>query len=257
MSVTAVNFFIPCTLLALGAISGSFAGVIAERAYTGQSWKAGRSRCNACTRALGAGDLIPIVSWLVSGGRCSACSAKIPTGYLYMEIALALSFVGAYHVTGLTLALVPFLFALIALAVIVMYDLRHMIVPASFSASLITFALLYIILAYHDLRSLGLTLMIAGVLAFLIFLFYALSGGRIMGLGDTPVTFGLALLTGVLAPSGLIFSFWIGAVVGILVLLGKPRGSRMGIEVPFVPFLAAGFLLSLFTGWNIFPFIGF
>jgi prepilin signal peptidase PulO-like enzyme (type II secretory pathway) len=62
---------------------------------------------------------------------------------------------------------------------------------------------------------------------------------------------GLSLLVGpsVVLP-GVLFSFWIGALYGIVVLVSTPRGHRMGIEVPFVPFLALGFLLAFFTGWN-------
>lgn len=250
-----MTFIIVCTFLVLGAIAGSFAGVIAERAYTGQSWQSGRSRCNACTRALRAADLVPIISWVVSGGSCRACSAKIPAGYLYMEIALALSFVGAYWSVGVTPALVPFLISLVTLAAIVLYDLRHMVVPTAFSIYFVLSALLYAGLVSGDARSFGLTLFVSGVIALVLFLFYALSGGRVMGLGDTPVVFGLSLLTGTLAPSGLILSFWIGAAIGIVLLLGKRAGSRMGTEVPFVPFLAVGFLLAFFTGWNIL-FIG-
>lgn len=242
--------------LALGAVSGSFAGVIAERSYTGQSWKAGRSKCNACTRALSAGDLIPIVSWLASGGKCSACKAKIPSGYLYMEIALGIAFVGAYYVVGLSLALIPFLLALIMLSAIVLYDLRHMVVPTGFSVSFISFACIYAVLVATSIPNFGLTLMTSGGVALVLFLFFALSGGRAMGLGDTPVAFGLSLLAGTLAPSGLLYSFWIGAVVGIFLLLRATRGTRMNSEVPFAPFLASGFLLALFTGWNILSLIG-
>lgn len=248
------TFFAPFIILALGAISGSFAGVIAERAYTGQSWKTGHSRCNACTRTLTAVDLVPVLSWLFARGKCRTCGARIPAGYLYIEIAVALSFLGAYHAVGLTPALAPFLLALVVLAAIVLYDLRHMIVPVAFSTCFVALALIYALVAHPDVRTFGLTLLTAGAIAFLIFLFYALSGGRVMGLGDTPVAFGLSLLAGVFAPSGLLFSFWIGGTIGIIVLLGRRPGTRMGIEVPFVPFLAAGFLLALFTQWNIFPF---
>ena len=76
-----------------------------------------------------------------------------------------------------------------------------------------------------------------------------------MGLADTPLVFGLALLVGSAALSGFVFSFWIGAVIGILILLRRPAGTRMGVEVPFAPFLAAGFLLAYFTQWNPFTFI--
>ena len=74
-----------------------------------------------------------------------------------------------------------------------------------------------------------------------------------MGLADAPLAFGLSLLVGPIALSGFIFSFWIGALIGIVVLLRRPVGSRIGSEVPFAPFLAAGFLLAYFTQWN--PFI--
>jgi prepilin signal peptidase PulO-like enzyme (type II secretory pathway) len=37
-------------------------------------------------------------------------------------------------------------------------------------------------------------------------------------------------------------------------LVGRPKGHRMGIEVPFVPFLAVGFLLAYFTQWTPFLF---
>jgi prepilin signal peptidase PulO-like enzyme (type II secretory pathway) len=242
---------------ALGAISGSFAGVIAERSYTGQSWKAGRSRCNSCARLLTGADLVPVLSWLVSKGKCRTCGAGIPAGYLFIECTLALSFFFAYRMLGASPALVPFLLALVVLAAIVIYDLRHMVIPSAFSAWFTVFALIYAFLAYPSLPVFGLMLIIAGVIGLVLFLFYALSGGRVMGLGDTPVAFGLSLLTGLLAPSGLIYSFWIGAGIGIIVLFMRPRGHRMGIEVPFAPFLAAGFLLASFTGWNIFPLIGF
>jgi prepilin signal peptidase PulO-like enzyme (type II secretory pathway) len=78
-----------------------------------------------------------------------------------------------------------------------------------------------------------------------------------MGLGDAPVAFSLALLVGsAYAFAGLIFSFWIGALFGIGLLLARRGGPTMGIEVPFVPFLAAGFLLAYFTQWNPFPLFG-
>jgi leader peptidase (prepilin peptidase) / N-methyltransferase len=93
--------------------------------------------------------------------------------------------------------------------------------------------------------------MTAGVIGSGFFLLHYFSKGRAMGLGDSPVALALALVTGgSLAIAGLLFSFWIGAVVGIGILVATPKGHRMGIEVPFVPFLAAGYLLAYFTQWN-------
>jgi prepilin signal peptidase PulO-like enzyme (type II secretory pathway) len=82
---------------------------------------------------------------------------------------------------------------------------------------------------------------------------YALSRGRWMGLGDAPIAFSLSLLAGSHAIAGLLYSFWIGGAIGVFILVLAKRGHRMGIEVPFVPFLAAGYLLALFTQWNPLP----
>ena len=76
-----------------------------------------------------------------------------------------------------------------------------------------------------------------------------------MGFADAPLAFGLALLTGSVALTGFVFSFWIGAAVGIVLLARRPSGSRMGVEVPFAPFLASGFLLAFFTQWNLFSYV--
>ena len=76
-----------------------------------------------------------------------------------------------------------------------------------------------------------------------------------MGLADAPLAFGLSVLTGSTAVSGFVFSFWVGAVIGIVLLLRRPRGSRMVVEVPFAPFLAIGFLLAYFTQWNLFALV--
>lgn len=236
---------------ALGAVLASFMAVIAERLYTGQSWVRDRSRCNSCSNVLSARDLVPVLSWISSKGRARCCGARVPAGYAVGELLLGMSFALAFHALGLTLPLVPFLFALTTLAFIVMYDLRHTVVPSVASTLLILFALAYAALYSGSLAHLGITLLVAGVISLGFFLLYFLSRGRAMGLGDAPVALTLGILVGPsLAIAGLLFSFWIGALVGIAILVSAPKGHRMGIEVPFVPFLAAGYLLAYFTQWN-------
>src|SRR4051812_3380535 len=117
-----MDSLVATALFALGAVLGSFAGVIAERAYTGQSWMGGRSRCNACARTLSSRDLIPVFSWLFARGSCRSCGARIPYAYALLEALLALAFFGAYRMLGLSLPLLPFLIALFLLAIIVVYD---------------------------------------------------------------------------------------------------------------------------------------
>lgn len=234
----------------LGALCASFTGVVAERIHTGQSWISGRSRCNSCRAHLDARDLVPIFSWLVHGGKCRQCRARIPGAYALSEALLAVSFAAAYHLFGLTPVLPCFLAALIVLLFIVLYDLRHMIVPSGSSTLLIALSLAVAVLRAPAEQALGLVLLMAGTISLFFFLLHVCSRGRAMGLGDAPVALGLSLLAGTQAFAGLLFSFWIGALYGVFVLSTRRGGPRMGIEVPFVPFLALGFLLALFTSWN-------
>ena len=239
----------------LGAILASFIGVLAERLYTGERWASDRSRCNSCSTQLGLLDLVPVASWLSTYGRCGYCGVRLPISYLVTEAALGILFALSYLTFGLTLVLIPFLGALCVLAFIVLYDMRHTVVPPVASSLFAALAVITSYLNSFDLRDFGLTLLFAGIIGAAFFLFYALSRGRLMGLGDSPVALGLALLVGFAAAfPGLIFSFWIGALCGIAILVATPRGHRIGIEVPFVPFLAAGFLLAFFTQWNPFLF---
>ncbi|MEA2701637.1 MAG: leader peptidase (prepilin peptidase) / N-methyltransferase [Candidatus Parcubacteria bacterium] len=239
---------------ALGALVASFVTVVSERAYTGQSWKRGRSKCGSCREPLAAHDLVPVLSWLMLAGRCRSCGSRFPFRYVLVEAVLGVLFALSYLTLGLGLPLVAFLFALSILLFVVLYDLRHTIVPPAASLLLFAASASFAFLTHAGTSALGLTILIAGGISLFLFLLHALSRGRAMGLGDAPVAFSLALLAGgTHAFAGILFSFWIGAVVGIGVLLVRRGGPTMGIEVPFVPFLAAGFLLAYFTQWNPFP----
>ena len=240
----------PLLVFGLGGIIGSFAGVVSERIGTGQSWTRGRSRCNSCNELLTALDLVPMVSWVIQRGRCRTCKVKITYTYTLTELILGTLFLVGYIRYGLSLALAVFYVFLFLAAVIVLYDLRHTIVPFLLSLLLVCTGALFAVVTTVQLRELGVTFLIAGTIATGFFLLHVFSRGRWMGLGDTPVALAFSLLVGGASLSGLLFSFWIGAVVGITILVATPRGARMGIEVPFVPFIAAGYLLALFTQWN-------
>ena len=59
-----------------GAVFGSYIDCVAWRLVHQERVARGRSHCDVCGHALGAGDLIPIISYLRSGGRCRYCGAK-------------------------------------------------------------------------------------------------------------------------------------------------------------------------------------
>jgi prepilin signal peptidase PulO-like enzyme (type II secretory pathway) len=241
-------------IAALGAMLASFVGVIAERMHTGSSWGNDRSRCDACSVTLAPRDLIPVFSWLIARGRCRSCGSKIPVRHVVLEGVVALAFFSAYVIHGLSAPLVLLLAALLVLLFVVLYDMRHTIVPMRPVVAFVVLALVYRVALAPSTLSIGLALMVAGSAALVFLAFYLFSRGRVMGLGDTPVVLGLSILTGPASViPGVLFSFWIGALYGVVVLASTRPGHRMGIEVPFVPFLALGFLLAYFTGWNPLP----
>ena len=84
----------------LGSLFGSFIAALVIRWPLGQSVISGRSACDACGHALGAGELIPIVSALIQRGKCCHCGAAIDQRHLAIEV-------GAAFVGGVALGVSP------------------------------------------------------------------------------------------------------------------------------------------------------
>lgn len=243
------------SLFFLGAIVASFVGVVVARLYTGQSFLRGRSRCDACTRPLAPLALVPVLSYFASGGRASCCGARVSLTAPLTEFLLGGLFVLGYLKLGLTAVLPLFLLSLTLLLALVLYDLAHQVLPPPLLALFVAVSAATGFASATSLQDFLDTALVAVLLALCIASIHFFSRGRAMGFADAPFVFGCALLAGPAALAGFVFSFWIGAVVGIIILARRPRGSRMGVEVPFAPFLAAGFLLAYFTQWNPFIFV--
>ena len=102
----------------LGAIMGSFIATLVVRWPEGRSVVRGRSMCDACGRALGAAELVPLVSLAVQRGRCRGCGAIVPAVHWQVELLAAAVGAGAGWVApgGQGLAGAMFGWLLLALA---------------------------------------------------------------------------------------------------------------------------------------------
>jgi leader peptidase (prepilin peptidase)/N-methyltransferase len=161
--------------------------------------------------------------------------------------------VGVMSVSGLQLiTLLPLLLTIVSLyVVIVVYDIRHTMIPDMFSYSV---ALVSLIFAFVLSPSSILFHISAGIGAFLFFyVFWFVSRGRWMGLGDGKLALSLGFLLG---PSGtvaaILLAFWSGAIVSLVLLVrdritNKKLGISMKGEIPFAPFIVLGALLALFA----------
>ena len=250
MDALALIFF-----FVLGAIIASFIGVLTVRMHTGQSSLTGRSRCDACNTGLPPSALIPVISFFISNGRARCCGARISALAPITELLQGALFALSYATLGLTAALPFMLLSLALLLALVLYDLWHQILPSMLLAAFVIAAAATGFTSAPSLSAFSDSLLTAVLISASLALIHFLSRGRAMGFSDAPFALGLALLVGPAAFPGFVFSFWIGAGIGIIILLKRPPGSRMGVEVPFAPFLAAGFILAYFTQWNPFAFV--
>ena len=239
----------------LGAILASFVGVIVARLHTGSPIASGRSQCDSCGKTLSFLDLIPILSFALALGRARCCSSRLGALSPLSEVLLALLFAASYLKFGLSPDLLFFLIALTLLLALVLYDLAHTILPPVLLYPFVLSALVFSWFSSPDLSVFIENASIALALAVSLAVIHFASRGRAMVLADAPFAFGCALLAVGAALSGFIFSFWIGAAIGIIILVKTPRGHRMGIEVPMAPFFALGFLLASFTSWNPFNLV--
>ncbi len=236
-------------LFVFGTLIGSFLNVLALRLNTGLSL-GGRSSCPACRHSLAWYELIPIVSFLFLKGRCRACRAKISYQYPLVEFLTGLIFVSIFATHGLTLyaALLTVVFSLYL--VIVVYDLRHKIIPDS----LVYLCLLLSLTTYYLLPTSTLDLL-AGPILFAFFAsIWFVTQGKALGFGDSKLVASFGFLLGAAqAFSAIVLAFWIGAVFGLLLmlvtrvypLLSGGKGLTMKSELPFAPFLVLGAWLSL------------
>lgn len=249
-------------LFMLGASVGSFLNVVILRfGYT--EARASRSHCAQCNSQLTAADLVPLLSYLWLSGHCRRCGSRLSAQYPLVEVGTGLVFVASYVVVQdpfLFLASAGFWTAMMGLVV---YDIRHTLVPLPFVYALFGFALLRILTDALSLASFAPVsdafvgaLVCGGFFAFITLL----TRGRGMGIGDAYIAAAIGAMFGleVGVVSG-VFAVWIGAVTGILLIffqaafkqLRKSAGLKrvtLKTEIPFAPFLALGALVAFTTG---------
>lgn len=167
----------------LGLIIGSFLNVVIFRTEKDEKLT-GRSRCPKCKKQIPWHDNIPVLSFLILNGRCRFCRKAISIQYPLVEILTGLSFLAvAYFVANnilagwlghytslaglltlsdslniatslssldfyLKIGELFFVWAIFSVfTAILVYDLKHMLIPNSFTFTGIVFSALYGLLA--------------------------------------------------------------------------------------------------------------
>lgn len=262
--LTALPYFF---LSFLGLSVGSFLNVVILRFGFTESGQA-RSHCMSCGTRIHSYDLIPVLSYFLLGGKCRACGSRLSVQYPLVELSLAALFVLSWHFVPPALSLwsiaafISLLVFLAALTALVAYDIRHTLVPMQFIYALLASAALaplFQSLYVSSFAPLTDALFGGAALSGFLYTLHVVTKGKGMGMGDVYIAGAAGLLLGLFRGiEALMFAVWIGSVFYLVVMLLSsilrafrlsPRFARvtMKTELPFVPFLAAGVLLALFT----------
>ncbi len=243
----------------LGAIVGSFLGVVTERVPPmlfaeepcgNLLWPP--SHCPVCQHRLSALENIPLVSWLMLRGRCKACQTPIPRRLFFIELFTALFFAASACCFSDLLSLLSLWLLLALLLPLALIDLQHQLLPDCLTQPLLWAGLL--------LHTLGHTLPLrdalygaaAGYLSlWLVYWIFRLATGREgLGYGDFKLLAALGAWCGWQGLPTLVLLAAISGILGYLLLYQRQSST---VVIPFGPFLAfAG--LVVFICQHLQPF---
>ncbi len=237
-----------------GLVFGSFLNVVIHRLPRGMSLLRPPSSCPGCGARIKAYDNVPVLSYLVLRGRCRACGRKISPEYPLVEALTAAGFLLVHGMVGPApgLAFIAgaiFTCALIALGFI---DYHHQILPDAITLPGLVLALVYAFFR-DDLSVRGALLGAVAGAGFLLLVYgayFLVRKKEGLGMGDVTM---MLLVGAYLGPLRtllvLILASFVGALVGVYVILRKGRDAQFAL--PFGAFLAPAAFVAMLWGERI------
>jgi leader peptidase (prepilin peptidase)/N-methyltransferase len=233
---------------------GSFVNTLIVRIPTEEKILRPGPRCQHCDAALGARDLVPVLSWLSSRGRCRHCGEEVPVGYPLVEVANVALWGLAAARFGVSWELPVYLVLFSVLLALSVIDLELYLLPNRLTypaivASIVSVPVLSFLLREDPVSAI--TSAFVGGFGYALFLvlmvtvFELILRKEAMGMGDVKLAVVLGFWVGwihlVLVVYALLFACLLGVVVGMVVLAVR-RESR---AFPFGPWLAIGAVAAI------------
>jgi leader peptidase (prepilin peptidase) / N-methyltransferase len=245
------NIMITAIVFVIGLVIGSFSNVCIYRIPRGESLIRPGSHCPQCNKPIKPYDNIPLISYLILGGKCRYCGKQIPFQYPLVELLTGLLYLSLYLFFGLQLVTFVYMLLGTVLIIITFIDLKEKIIPDVLSYPFIMIGFLFSFFR-KDLTPINSLLgILAGGGSLLLI---AVAGTYLfkkeaMGGGDVKLAAMIGAFLGwQLTLLSLFFGFFLGAVIGIIVLVLSKGKSEI---VPFGPFIALGTMIAIFWGENI------
>jgi len=228
----------------LGAIIGSFLGVVAERV---PGWVRGEegaanlfyppSHCPTCQHRLSCWENIPVISWLALRGRCRQCRTAIPLRLLMVELASAVFFAFTAWLFTAPAQLVSVWILWCGLLPLTMIDLRERLLPDCITQPLLWVGLL--LNAHTHLLTMSDALYGAAAGYLVLWLLYwgfrLMTGREGMGYGDFKLLAALGAWCGWQALPSIVL---LASLTGIAGYFISTKADDNNPQIPFGPSLA-------------------
>jgi len=208
-----------------------------------------RSTCPKCGHRIRAVENIPVFSYLVLRGKCAMCSNPISARYPVIEAVsgIAAGYISWHFGFGLAaVTAIVFAWALIALTVI---DIDTQLLPDSITLPMLWLGLLLNIGGTFTSLPSAVIGAAAGYLSLwsVYWIFKLTTGKEGMGFGDFKLLAAIGAWLGwKLLPLVILLSSFVGAVIGILLIVIRKHGRN--VPIPFGPYLAAAGLIAMLWG---------
>jgi leader peptidase (prepilin peptidase)/N-methyltransferase len=247
-----VMFLIPIFLTVFGLVFGSFLNVLIYRLPLKMSVAYPASHCPKCSHTLKWYDNIPVLSYLFLCGKCRYCHAPISLRYPLVELSNTVLWLLCWHFFGWSVMLFLSIIVSSIMLVIIFIDLDHFIIMDETVIALLIIGIVscffpYEMTIYEKLAGVSVGILLLGLSLLLgkMLKKEAIGGGdiKLVGVIGLFLGFKLALL-------GLFLAALAGTLIELprLMLLKKKNPEGTENIIPFGPYLAIGFLASLFSG---------
>ena len=232
---------------------GSFLNVCIYRIPAEKSIVSPPSSCGSCNHELSWKDLCPILSYLFLGGKCRYCKAKVSLRYPFVEFMTGILICLLYLKFDLTYNFAKFSILTIFLIVIALIDFDTTDVYSVTTIPAIVIGGVFVLIenigisngAVDYFKNVFFGMLGAIICAVVIGAICYLTGA--MGEGDIEIAaLGGMFIGWQLSIFMILFSFIIGGVLGVTLILSKKK--KKTDYIPFGPSIAIAIYLVLILG---------
>lgn len=254
-----LSLVIAAGVFAMGACVGSFLNVCILRIPIGQSVVRPSSRCQACGLELPGFLNLPIVGYFLLRGRARCCGAHLDLRYPIVELGTAILFTVLWQLYPPSLFGV---YALLTAGLIVAsgIDFDYLVIPDSLTIGGVVTGICASYLFpemqnSHTATDGMIQSALGAVIGYGILWITAtvaswLLQKEAMGIGDAKLLAAMGAFLGWPSiPFILVASSFLGTLAGICIV--KSRKRKLGIKIPYGPYLAAAAVLWLVLGKSL------